>query len=417
MATTFSSSSSGRFAPLHFRDIVHDVLKQYKNDSESESESKAHRIFREQAGHQYKGFMSEIVDPSNGFSSTSAHEWANFGQGAPEVGDIPGAHPRPRTIKLAIDALEYAPSTGVQELREAVANLYNHTYRQDKESQYTYENVCIVPGGRAGLSRVAAVIGDVYCRRATRLQSYQIPDCTAYDQVLGAFKRVVPVPTTSAVSTYMFLVEGKTDRGLVPPLDAVAYGFEHENKHHTDVDQLRKNIRTQDLKVVLLSNLRNPTGQVIQGDELYELVRTSCEMNATLILDELYSWYIYLENEAEFGESVSSAAYIDDVNEDSIIIIDSLTKNWRLPGFRVCWVIAPKNVITALSQSGYFLGGGANHPLQLAAIPLLEPGYVHAEKVALQKHFKHKRDHVLTHLQRLRFKVAVLPDSTFYIWL
>ena len=47
-------------------------------------------------------------------------------------------------------------------LREAVANLYNHTYREGKASQYTYENVCIVPGGRSGLSRLAAVIGDVY---------------------------------------------------------------------------------------------------------------------------------------------------------------------------------------------------------------------------------------------------------------
>jgi hypothetical protein len=46
-----------------------------------------------------------------------------------------------------------------------VANLYNHTYRQGKESQYTFENVCIVPGGRAGLSRVASVVGDVYCVR------------------------------------------------------------------------------------------------------------------------------------------------------------------------------------------------------------------------------------------------------------
>jgi hypothetical protein len=51
------------------------------------------------------------------------------------------------------------------ELREAVANLYNVTYRKGKVSQYTYENVCIVPGGRAGLSRIAAVIGDVYCVR------------------------------------------------------------------------------------------------------------------------------------------------------------------------------------------------------------------------------------------------------------
>ena len=48
-------------------------------------------------------------------------------------------------------------------LRGAVANMYNLEYRQGKKSQYTYENVCIVPGGRAGLSRVAAVIGDVYC--------------------------------------------------------------------------------------------------------------------------------------------------------------------------------------------------------------------------------------------------------------
>ena len=92
-------------------------------------------------------------------------------------------------------------------LREAVANLYNHTYRQGKASQYTYENVCIVPGGRSGLSRVAAVIGDVYTVSDDDLlvsafvsitvyvQSYQIPDYTAYDQVLSAFRRLVPVPT------------------------------------------------------------------------------------------------------------------------------------------------------------------------------------------------------------------------------
>ena len=95
----------------------------------------------------------------------------------------------------------------VSELRQAVANLYNHTYRQGKISQYTHENVCIVPGGRAGLSRVAAVVGDVFtvwsCLRShglfrglnSSLQSYQVPDYTAYDQVLSAFKRLVPVPT------------------------------------------------------------------------------------------------------------------------------------------------------------------------------------------------------------------------------
>lgn len=41
-----------------------------------------------------------------------------------------------------------------------------------------------------------------------------------------------------------------------------------------------------------------------------------------------------------------------DVNEDPVILIDGLTKNFRLPGWRVCWVMGPKNLISALSQSG-----------------------------------------------------------------
>jgi hypothetical protein len=51
---------------------------------------------------------------ANGFSYTSSHEWANLGQGAPEVGPIPNAPPRPDTIPLPLDSLEYAPTTGVK---------------------------------------------------------------------------------------------------------------------------------------------------------------------------------------------------------------------------------------------------------------------------------------------------------------
>lgn len=395
-------TASGRTTPLgHFRDLVHDALR-FRNETDSE----AHKIFRESAGHRPRGLLPQTTNPdeetvpgiehpgstgviycsdramANGFSYSSSHEWANLGQGAPEVGNIPNAPERPTNIQIPFDSLEYAPTTGVRELREAVANLYNHTYRKGKASQYTYENVCIVPGGRAGLSRVAAVVGDVYC-------SYQIPDYTAYDQMLSAFKRLVPVPTA----------------------------LEPENKYRMDLDQLRKDIRTQGIEVILASNPRNPTGQVVQKQELKELVQMSRETSTTVILDEFYSWYIYPESDADIGKSVSSAEFIDDVNEESIVIVDGLTKNWRLPGWRVCWVVGPTNLITALSQSGSFLDGGANHPLQLAAIPLLDPEHVQKEKVALQKHFKAKRDHVLKRLERLGLKVSCPPESTFYVWL
>ena len=80
-------------------------------------------------------------------------------------------------------------------------------------------------------------------------------------------------------------------------------------------------------------------------------------------------------------------------------------------------MVGPRNLITALSQSGSFLDGGANHPLQLAAIPLLDPARVHQEKLSLQKHFHHKRDHVLERLQEMGLKVRVPPRATFYVWL
>jgi len=136
-----------------------------------------------------------------------------------------------------------------------------------------------------------------------------------------------------------------------------------------------------------------------------------------VIMDEFYSWYIYPENEQDFGKSISSAEYIEDVDSDSVVIIDGLTKNWRLPGWRVCWVVGPKNLITALSQSGSFLDGGANHPMQLAAVDLVQPDHVAKEKLALQHHFKAKRDHVLKRLHDLGLDVDIPPQATFYVWL
>jgi aspartate/methionine/tyrosine aminotransferase len=88
------------------------------------------------------------------------HSWANLGQGAPEVDDdIKGCFDRPTHIDVTMTGREYGPTAGIKPLRDAVANLYNAHHREGKESKYTWENVCIVPGGRAGLIRIAAVLG------------------------------------------------------------------------------------------------------------------------------------------------------------------------------------------------------------------------------------------------------------------
>jgi hypothetical protein len=72
-------------------------------------------------------------------------------------------------------------------LRAAIANLYNVHHRQGKESQYSWENVCVVPGGRAGLIRIAAVLNNAYL-------GFFIPDYTAYNEMLSLFKNVCIAP-------------------------------------------------------------------------------------------------------------------------------------------------------------------------------------------------------------------------------
>lgn len=96
---------------------------------------------------------------------------------------------------------EYGPTAGIKPLRAAVANLYNENYRKGKPSKYTWENVCIVPGGRAGLIRIAAVLGNAYV-------GFFIPDYTAYNEMLSLFKNAslrVPISARFGYLT-VFLV-------------------------------------------------------------------------------------------------------------------------------------------------------------------------------------------------------------------
>lgn len=160
-----------------------------------ETNSKIHRQFR----NAHEGHRAHAgLDPTRASTGVvwcterayehgfleNPDEWANLGQGAPEVDDdIEGSFKRPQTIDISMTGREYGPTAGIKPLREAVANLYNAHHRQGKASKYTWENVCIVPGGRAGLIRIAAVLNNAYL-------GFFIPDYTAYNEMLSLFKNV-----------------------------------------------------------------------------------------------------------------------------------------------------------------------------------------------------------------------------------
>jgi len=309
---------------------------------------------------------------------TGHPDWCNLGQGMPETGPLEGAPPRANAVEIDPADHEYAPISGIRELREAIAALYNQLFRRGLPSQYTAENVSVSGGGRAALTRVVASLGHVNL-------GHFLPDYTAYEELLDIFKLVSPIPIL----------------------------LSREGAYEFPVSALEWEIRGRGLGALLLSNPNNPMGKTVGGEELAEWVGVARKYDCSLVLDEFYSHYVW-RGVPEDVPILSAARYVEDVDRDPVILLDGLTKNWRYPGWRVTWTVGPRKVIQAVESAGSFLDGGGSKPLQRAAIPLLEKDAVLAETAAIRRAFLAKKDRMLARLADLGMALDREPDGTFY---
>lgn len=316
----------------------------------------------------------------HGYKSTDP-AWSNLGQGSPETGPLPEAPPRITSIKVSPGDHSYADIEGQMALRQKIADYYNTVYRKGKASQYTYENVSISGGGRTALTRVATALGNINV-------GHFLPDYTAYEELLSVFRAFIPIPIL----------------------------LNREAGYKISIEDLRKEILGRGLQAVLLSNPCNPTGQVIRGDYLKDWVHLAGETSSTLILDEFYSHFIYNNDTERKCRMLSGAEFVEDVNRDPLVILNGLTKNWRYPGWRMSWTLAPKTVIDVIASAGSFLDGGANNPFQRHTIPLLEPEYVEQEAMAIQKHFGRKKRYMAERLAAMHIQIEPRLGGTFYFW-
>jgi aspartate/methionine/tyrosine aminotransferase len=316
----------------------------------------------------------------HGFSYTNP-EWSNLGQGSPETGEIPDAPSRVTEVTISEASRQYGPVAGNKALCQAVADFYNAMYRRGKKSQYTADNVSIASGGRLALTRLASALGNIN-------MGHFIPDYTAYEELLSVFKAFTPIP---------ILLRAEDGYKILP-------------------DDLKEEILGRGLSALLVSNPSNPTAQLIEGKELSAWCSLARECQCSMIFDEFYSHYIYTDSKAAKPKMISAAEYVEDVEHDPIIVVDGLTKNWRYPGWRISWTLGPKAVIEAIASAGSFLDGGANHPFQNAALPLLDPAHAEAETLAIQKHFLKKRDLLLSRLKKMNITADATPAGAFYVW-
>lgn len=309
-------------------------------------------------------------------------DWCNLGQGQPEVGEIDGAPARIDTINLEADDHAYGPISGTDALRQRIADHYNRLYRSAKRSQYTAENVTVAGGGRAALSRIFASIDAVDV-------GYQVPDYAAFEDLIGYHEhRLTPT-----------LIPTPGENGFV----LASSDLIHE-------------LRSRGLGAFVFSNPCNPTGRVIKGDELASYVRATREERVTIVFDEFYSHFVYEPDGRPADGPVSAAAFVDDVNQDPVVIVDGLTKNFRYPGWRLGWTLGPKTMVDALGRAGSALDGGPSRIVQRAAMQALEPIQADQETRAVRRVFARKRNLMVEHLRRMGITCGHDPEGTFYVW-
>ena len=322
-----------------------------------------------------------------GFSATDKN-WTNLGQGAPETGMLTDDVERITNIKVGENDYEYAPVDGLKYLKIAVANLYNERFRVGKKSKYTEKNIAICSGGRLALTRVVSILGRINV-------GHFLPDYTAYEELLGSFGTFQAIPI------------------IRDPNAGFSFG----------VESLREEILGRGLSAVLLSNPSNPTGHVVERGELKEWVSLGKELDCSLIFDEFYSHYLYSDSGNELNlntkktpKLLSAAEFVHDVNKDNVIILDGLTKNWRYPGFRLSWTVAPESIIESLASAGSFLDGGCARPIQVEACNLVKKEIANKTALAIQNTFRAKRDFLISGLKSLGIQTDPTPQGAFYCW-
>jgi N-succinyldiaminopimelate aminotransferase len=185
-------------------------------------------------------------------------EWCNLGQGQPETGPLPGAPPR--VWDVAADRARPTRSTprslGSRSCVRRSPRCTTSCTGRGRASQYTAENVCICGGGRLGLTRTVAALGEINL-------GHFLPDYTAYEELLDIFRPFTSIP---------ILLEGS---------DGYRFG----------VEEMEREVTGRGLSALLLSNPANPTGRTIRGAELREWVEAARRLECTLLLDEFYSHY------------------------------------------------------------------------------------------------------------------------------
>lgn len=256
---------------------------------------------------------------------------------------------------------KYTHSQGLLELREEICSYYEKKYQVKKLSP---DQVIITQGSSPAFFLIFSTLLE------------------KGDEV------ILPNPHYPCDANFVEFNDGKP---VYLPI------YEKDN-YQWNIDRLNQLI-TNKTRGIFVTSPSNPTGTVLTEEVMQGIAKT----NLPIISDELYNELVYQGRETSALE-VSNQA----------IVVNGFSKSFAMTGFRVGYLIAPKEMIRPLQKVQQNFHISTNTFVQRAALAALKEAKPDVEK--MKSEYKKRQKVMLEGLKKLGFKINYTPEGAFYIF-
>lgn len=287
----------------------------------------------------------------------------NLSQGFPDFDCAP------ELVKLAHQAMQqghnqYAPMAGILPLREAIAaktqELYGAVYHPENE-------ITVTAGGTQAI--FTAICATIH------------PN----DEV------IIFEPAYDCYAPAIQLMGGVVKRMELEPPD-----------YRINWNMVRRLVSSR-TKMIVLNSPHNPTGTVLQEEDIRELINLTHKTDILILSDEVYEHIIF------DGQPHRSMARYPELAERSLIVA-SFGKLFHITGWKVGYCMAPAWLMNEFRKIHQFNVFSVNAPMQFALAKFMQ---VKEAYLGLSDFYQQKRDYFRAGLENSRFKLLPCAGSYF----
>ena len=164
---------------------------------------------------------------------------------------------------------------------------------------------------------------------------------------------------------------------------------------------------TEKTKLIIINSPSNPTGGVLEWEDLLKIAELVKKHKIFIISDEPYEKIVY------DGFVQRSLASIPGL-EDYVLTINSLSKTYSMTGFRVGYICANARIVENLVKLHENMIASIPEPMQLAACEALYRAEDDVKRMV--EHYDRNRRLIVDILNRLKGFSCHCPKGAFYVF-